>query len=267
MKLALRRRANQKLVARRDEVMALIARLNALQPAGVEAMLVAARAIDEEADQLGLEVTGDDWGERLLIKAKGGGHHFDDVQRAAAAAAHRRGAAMHSAARWTEQLRACAKQLERATVRAEGAGRAQLLERARELVASSKKTVEDICEEGPLRRAEAEMAQLRVPQAIRAEAAAVCDAAVPLAGWAHALCAAEQSGLRAEAKMTQRFRACSTMAILRAGEQLLLDVQAMIPDGQSVTRRFLDELRRAVAEVQPLVGTFAAGSNELDDEI
>lgn len=40
------------------------------------------REIEGEADSVGLPLTGEEWGERLLIKKKGGGYHFDEEQRA-----------------------------------------------------------------------------------------------------------------------------------------------------------------------------------------
>ena len=62
------------------------------------------RSIEAQADEVGLPLTGDEWGERLLIKKKGGGYHFDDSQRAAAAAAFKRGSVLQSAVTWHEQL-------------------------------------------------------------------------------------------------------------------------------------------------------------------
>lgn len=142
------------------------------------------------------------------------------------------------------------------------------LEKARELLKASKRTVAEICEEGALPHAVAEMEKLRVPHALHAEAAAVSAAAAPLGAWAQELCLAELRSLQAEARMTQRFRAPGTLAVLRAGEQLLvdlLDLQPFVPAAASAVPRLLNELRAAVAEVEPLCAATAASFDELDE--
>ena len=229
-----------------------------------------AAQLEKDADALGLSLTGEEWEGRLLIKAKGGGTHFDEPMRAEAGHAYRRGAAMLEAAGWHAQLRDKAAQLARAaaqSAKGEGVGKGALLERARDLVRAARRTVGEICDEQQLRRLEPEMGRLKVPQELRAEAAAVSAAAAPLGAWAHALCLAEQRSLQKEATMTQRFRAPGTLAVLRGGEQLLLEMQPFVPAARCDVPRLLGELRSAAAEVEPLCGAQTAGFEELDDEI
>ena len=245
----------------------LIEHLSSVKLTEVEQMLEAAKSTEAQADALGLPLTGEEWESRLLIKAKGGGTHFDDATREAAGRASQRGACLHQAAGWHEQLRARTAQLKRATLRSDGVAKSVQLEKSRELLKASKRTVAEICEEGALRHAVAEMEKLRVPHALHAEAAAVSAAAAPLGAWAQELCLAELRSLQAEARMTQRFRAPGTLAVLRAGEQLLVDLQPFVPAAASAVPRLLNELRGAVAEVEPLCAATAASFDELDEEI
>ena len=279
MKLALKRRANQKLVAARDDVMKLISDVASLKVATVDEVVAAWPALEAAADGLGLPVTGEDWASRLVIKAKGGGEHFDAATREAAGRAYARGAAMHSAVAWHEQLRARTAQLERcvggqrsSSVEGQrrgsdgGMGRAQLLARASDVLAAAKKTVDDICEEGALRVATREMQRHDVPQALSGEAAALRAAAAPLASWAHGLCLHELRSLRCEKKMTQRFRAASTLAVLAAAEALILEVHALVQRAAPLAPNLLGEVREARAEVEPMCGG-DCDNDELDDEI
>ena len=87
MKLALQRKASKKLVDRKEEVITLVRRASELQPANVAEAVSELKTLEEAADELGIPLTGDEWGERLAIKKKGGGVHFDDELRAVAATA------------------------------------------------------------------------------------------------------------------------------------------------------------------------------------
>ena len=266
MKLALKRRANQKLVTAREEVLRLISDVSSLEISSVDEMVVAWPALEATADTLGLPVTGEDWSSRLVIKAKGGGEHFDAPTREAAGQAYRRGAAMHSAVAWHEQLRARTAQLARAVEGGDGMGRAQMISRASDVVAAAKKTVDDICEEGILRAARREMERHGVPQSLGVEAQTLRAAAAPLAAWSHGLCMHELRSLRAERKMTQRFRAASTLAVLQAAETLILEVHALVQQASPLAPHLLDEVREAKGEVEPMCGG-DCDNDELDDEI
>lgn len=265
MKLALRRKANQKIVAQKEAVLGLLERCLSAQFGDAEEVIEASHQLEADADALGLSVTGENWETRLVIKAKGGGTHFDDATRERAGHAYRRGAAVHSVAGWTEQLRARKAQLERST-RSDGAGKATLLERARDLVKATKRTMAEICDEDQMRHVEPEMVQLQVPQNLRDEAAAVRSAAPPLADWAHELCMAALRSLMTEAKMTQKFRAPGTLAVLRLGDELMMEMWDFVPAQGSAVPQLLDELRDAIAEVEPLCEGII-NQEELDEEV
>ena len=101
---------------------------------------------------------------------------------------------------------------------------------------------------------------------LHADAAAVRGAAAPLAAWAAGLARVELKGLRAEGKLTQRFRAGGSLAVLRAAEQLLLDVTAITQGAADQAPQLLDEVRAAMAEVEPMAAV-QDDNDELDEEI
>ena len=110
MKLALQRKANKKLVERKEEVEALLQAAAASEIGGIEAAVDLLKALETQADDLGLPITGEGWGERLQIKKKGGGMHFDAEQSALAAEAYARASSLHSSVTWHGQLCGRAKQ-------------------------------------------------------------------------------------------------------------------------------------------------------------
>ena len=111
MKLALQRKANKKLVERKEEVEALLQAAAASEIGGIEAAVDLLKALETQADDLGLPITGEGWGERLQIKKKGGGMHFDAEQSALAAEAYARASSLHSSVTWHGQLCGRAKQV------------------------------------------------------------------------------------------------------------------------------------------------------------
>jgi hypothetical protein len=89
-----------------------------------------------------------------------------------------------------------------------------------------------------------------------------------LAEFASEIAKAELAGLRAEKKLTQRFRAPQTLQILSSAHKLLLDVDALAKPTAQVERDELTILADAIEEVQPLTGTTQADAeDEFDDEI
>ena len=115
MKLALQRKANKKLVERKEEVQALLHAAASTEVEGAEAAEGLLKALEAQADELGLPITGEAWGERLQIKKKGGGMHFDAEQCALAAEAYARASSLHSSVTWHAQLCGRAKQVPRAS--------------------------------------------------------------------------------------------------------------------------------------------------------
>ena len=113
MKLALQRKANKKLVERKEEVHALLHAAASTEVEGVEAAVGLLKSLEAQADELGLPITGEAWGERLQIKKKGGGMHFDAEQCALAAEAYARASSLHSSVTWHAQLCGRAKQVPR----------------------------------------------------------------------------------------------------------------------------------------------------------
>ena len=113
MKMALQRKANKKLVERKEEVQALLQAAATSEIDGVEAAVDLLKALEAQADELGLPITGEEWGDRLQIKKKGGGMHFDTEQSALAAEAYARASSLHSSVTWHVQLCGRAKQVPR----------------------------------------------------------------------------------------------------------------------------------------------------------
>ena len=92
--------------------------------------------------------------------------------------------------------------------------------------------------------------------------------ALLLSEFAHETALAELGGLRKEPKVTQRFRAPQTLAVLRAADKLMRDVDAAARPAAHVSPEELAALADAIAEVEPMAGSAqAADDDELDDEI
>mgnify|MGYP007078077323 CR=1 FL=1 len=149
MKLALRRKADLRLVEKRAAVMTLVERMGTVDVSEMGAAAALLAEVDEEMDQLGLDFA-DAWGERLIVKRKGGGEklpacphhtashcclltrphchalglwpqarclctgfHFDEAERAAAARAFHRAQLLHSSVTWHARLADGAGQVRR----------------------------------------------------------------------------------------------------------------------------------------------------------
>ena len=81
------------------------------------------------------------------------------------------------------------------------------------------------------------------------------------------LAKAELAGLHAEKKLTQRFRAPQTLAILSAAHTLLGDVHAAAQPTAGVEDDERASLLDAIEEVRPMVEGVQGEDDELDDEI
>lgn len=277
MKLALQRKANKKLVDRKDEVLALIERASSLQPASVEEAVSALHELESTADELGLPLTGDEWGERLAVKKKGGGMHFDDETRQKAAGAFTRTGILHSAVTWHEQLGNRGTQIVSAVgaFRTKGGSGAsmskvKMVEKCSELLGLVNKTISDIFSDASFKSAVRDMERYGVPQQLDTDAAELRKQSLLLAEFAHELAHKELTGLRNEKKLTQKFRAPQTLAILTAAEQLVRSVDTASRPAAHVPPDDLASLCKAIEEVQPLAGSAGGGAaedDELDDEI
>ena len=276
MKLALQRKASKRLVDRKDEVLALVRQASSLQPGSVADAVKGLRELESAADDLGLPLTGDEWGERLAIKKKGGGMHFEETDRGEAARAFSRANVLHSAVTWHEQLVQRGTQITSAvgafrTKGGSGASmsKAKMLEKCTELLTNVGKTIHDIFADGAFKAALAEMAALNVPQNLQLDADELRERSLLLAEFAHELAHAELTGLRAEKKM-KKFRAPQTLAVLVSAEQLVRSVDTAARPTTHVPHDTLQSLVDAIAEVRPMVGSGqgeGAADDELDDEI
>ena len=77
----------------------------------------------------------------------------------------------------------------------------------------------------------------------------------------------ELAGFRVERKLTQRFRAAQTVAVLSAAEALLHDVKGVTAGVAKVPSSYLQEVAEGIAELQPLIADISAHNEEIDDEI
>ena len=148
----------------------------------------------------------------------------------------------------------------------DGLPKLKLIARLAELLEQLSKTIADIFGDSSFGAAVAEMARRRVPEQLQADADALRRAALPLAELAHEIATKELSGLRAERKLTQKFRAPQTLAVLEAAEHLVRGVHGAAQPVASVPPEQLQQLVEGVAEVRPMVAE-AADDDELDDEI
>ena len=144
-----------------------------------------------------------------------------------------------------------------------------MLERCAELLRQAGKTAADIFGDTGFGAATAQMAALGVPHALHADADALRASTVQLAEVAHELAVAELAGLKKEGKVTQRFRAPQTLAVLNAAAALLKDVNAWATPVATVDEEHAAELRRGIEEVGAMGfgGGAEAEDDELDDEI
>jgi hypothetical protein len=127
--------------------------------------------VERAADDVGLPLTGDSWGERLAIKAKGGGMHFDDDSRRAATAAFQRLGTLRQAVTWHLQLTSRGKQITSAVggfraIGGSGASmsKAKLLDKMSELLGAVSKTIKDIFSDGAFRVVTSDMSRQGLPQ-------------------------------------------------------------------------------------------------------
>ena len=274
MKMALQRKASKKLVDRKEDVLALIDKASGVRPATMADAVLMLGEVEDIADELGLPLTGDEWGERLAIKKKGGGLHFDDGARSSAALAYSRLGVVHSAVTWHKQLANRRTQI-RSTVsgfRTKGGSGATLskgkmLERCTELLDQARKTMADIFGDKSFKSSLAEMRRLEVPQELEADSDELRRALIELADFGGELAKAELAGLHAEKKLTQRFRAPQTLSILSAAHKLLGDVHVAAQPTAAVEEDELQTLVHAIEEVRPMVGGAQGEDDELDDEI
>ena len=141
-----------------------------------------------------------------------------------------------------------------------------MLERCAELLRQAGKTAADIFGDTGFGAATAQMAALGVPHALHADADALRASTVQLAEVAHELAVAELAGLKKEGKVTQRFRAPQTLAVLNAAAALLKDVDAWATPVARVDEEHAAELRRGIEEVGAM-GFGGGGEAEEDDEL
>ena len=148
----------------------------------------------------------------------------------------------------------------------DGLSKLKLISRLAELLGQLTKTIDDIFGDSSFGAATAEMGRRRVPQQLQADADALRRAALPLAELAHELASKELCGLRAERKLTQKFRAPQALAVLEAAVHLVRGVQRAAQPVASFPAELLQELVDGVAEVQPMI-VEKGEDDELDDEI
>ncbi|KAL1508532.1 hypothetical protein AB1Y20_004632 [Prymnesium parvum] len=275
MMMAVRRKADVKLVEQRDAVLMLIERTAAIMTVELSSMDAAAKSLREistDCDALSLGIEGKDWGERLLIKRKGGGYHFTDEERHEASRAHRRARLLHSSVTWHERLVGGAQQvatLVRGFRSAAGGGtalsRLSMIERCGAHLEVVKKTISDICGDEYVAAALREMRAEAIPQTVAADADTLRQATLLLASFVHEQAVAELAGYRTERSMTQRFRATQTIAVLSAAKDLLIGIKAEV-GAEKLPRSYLQEINDGIAEVQPVVDLYFA-EDEIDDEI
>lgn len=272
MKLALRRKANAKLVERREQVLGLISRAAVLAPTSVAEAVGALKELDDASDELGLPLTGEAWGERLLIKKKGGGHHFDEATLASASAAYTRASTLQTTCSWHTQIEGRGTAIASAVGAFRGKGgaasKAKMIERSNELLTQACKTVHDIFSDATFRPTLETLARLGLPQTLSDDADELRRASLVLAEFGHEIAISEVTGFRAEKALTQRFRAPQTLAVLSAAHELLTRVDAAARPVAHVPPPLLAEIAEAVAEVTPLASAAQSGAtDELDDEI
>ena len=275
MKLALQRKANKKLVDRKEDVLALLSRLADAAMPDVAASVKLLEETEAVADELLLPLQGDEWGARLQIKKKGGGMHFDEAQLSVAARAYARAGSLHSAVTWHKQLTGRAANIASAVASfgsKEGSGKemskAKVISRLAELLQAVAKTVADIFGDAAFSSSLAEMARHGVPQALKADADALRAATLPLAQLAHEIALAELAGLRNERQLTQKFRAPQSLAVLEAAQRLGYEVARVAHPVATLPAELLPRLAEGIDEVRPMVGAGGgAATDELDDEI
>jgi len=259
MKQALRKKANTRLVERKDEVAALVCRALGELGDGVDAAEGALKELEGAADSLGLPLAAEEWGARLgSIKKKGGDSHFDAAQCARADEAHRRLSSLSTMAAWRGLLRTRQMQADSAAKAAcsgeASCSRLQTVERLSESLRLLSKTVSEVTGDSGYEPALREMAARHVPQTLNDDAAAARLSSAALATAAHAVAEKELAGLRAEAALTQRFRAPQTLAVLRAARAVVEQADNFLPSSKrEAMRELLELLDAGLVEAGPMV--------------
>jgi len=273
MRIALRRKTDVKLVERREEVMAFVQRVAAVEVANMSDVVELLAKVDAEADALCLEST-EDWGERLAIKRKGGGHHFDDDERATASRAYCRASLLHSSATWHARLVDGQGQIKRlvdgfrSATGGTALSRRATIERCTSHLTSVHKTLADIVQSDHVIASLKAMASNGIPQSVHSDAEALRISTVALAEYVHDQAAKELAGFRSETKMTQRFRANQAAAVCVAAGELLRGVASLAGEG-AVPAHFVEQVAGGISELEAFLAENDRGSDfdEIDDEI
>lgn len=272
MVLHLQDKASKKLVDRKEDVISLVRKAGELLPTSVYEAANTLRELEKEADELGLPLTGDEWGERLSrgdewaerlgIRKDGGGMHFDDELRKVASNAYTRLGVLHTAVTWHDQLVDRGKQIESAieAFRTKGVSGASLskvemIESCKKLLAQLQKTIDKIFKADSFKPTLRKMEHLALPQRLNADENNVRRQSVLLAEFAHEIAHKELAGLRAETERTKRDRARRTLEVLSAASTLMRAVDAAAQPAAHVNRDQLAEVESAIEEVRPMVGS------------
>ena len=141
--------------------------------------------------------------------------------------------------------------------------RLQTVERLSESLRLLSKTVAEVTGDSSYEPALREMAARHVPQTLNDDAAAARLSSAALATAARAVAEKELAGLRAEAALTQRFRAPQTLAVLRAARAVVEQADSFLPSSKrEAMRELLELLDAGRAEAGPMV----AVEEEEEDE-
>lgn len=78
---------------------------------------------------------------------------------------------------------------------------------------------------------------------------------------------AELSGFKTERRLTQRFRATQTVAVLKSAEALLLGIKDATADAVQVPAAHIQEVAEGITFLQPFIDDISARCDDMDDAI
>lgn len=267
IKMALRRKGNLKLVEHKAKVKSLVGAILNVDLPSCDVSEQELTEFEASTDELGLDIFGEHWGERLHIKRKAGGFHFDETEREDATAAQARLTLMHLSIGWRKQIRSRANEISTTMQmfgKASGVSlsKEQILKRLTDNLNQLIHTCKEILEDGGFKKAVADMQEYRVPQQLEEEVLVARTSAWKIAEFATSLALRERDGLCSERVMTQRFRAPQSLVIVDSASALVRAVCEYVDPAECDSALVLSQLE----EARSLVGKLAASTAMCEEE-
>jgi hypothetical protein len=279
MKQRNRQMASKKLVDRKEEVIKFVQQAASLQPATVAEAVTELKSLEDKADELGIPLLGEEWGERLSsIEGKDGSVPYAKAECETAKTAQARLNVLQTAVTWHEQLKRPSTQIASMVkgFRTKGGSGAalskgEMLEKCTVLLESIRSAIQLVFSdplfsstiakmEGflfPNEKVESPQTSFSFGKKLETNAAKLRTGTLLLAEFAHEIALKEVDGLRAEKlSAVKRSRAPQTLAVLTSAVRLVQDVSAVARPKEKEkveVDRYLKEINMKIEQVEEMI--------------